>query len=96
MFQERQSFTTDIEDDETNGYLDLYFPMEKGNTNGIEQSPHREDLSNKSSNSGVVSPDDTEYSKSCTILQENTKEDLNACEVIVTVHQCSESSSISE
>lgn len=78
------------------GTLTYTFQMEKGNTNGIEQSPHREGLSNKSSNSGVVGPDDTEYSKSCTILQENAKEDLNACEVIVTVHQCSESSSISE
>lgn len=96
LLQGRQSITTDIEDNETTGYLDLYFPMKEGNTDGIEQSPYRERLSNKSSNAGVVGPDDTKYSKSCTILQENSQDDSNACEVTVTVHQCSENYSRSD
>ncbi|CAC5400707.1 unnamed protein product [Mytilus coruscus] len=92
----RRFITTEIEDEETTGYLDVYFDMENDNTKVVDGIPHIESLSTNSFNSGVVGQDNTEYFKPYTKLQGNCQEDSNACEVTVTVHQCSESSLRSE
>lgn len=94
--QRRQSITTDIADDETTGYLDVYFDIENDKTKIDDRVIHLESFSNNSLNSDVARKDNTENRKPYTELQHNRQEDSNACEVIVTVQQCSESSSTTE
>lgn len=91
----RQSIPTAIEDNETTGYLDVYFDMENDITRKEDETPHKS-FPNISENSDVVGNDNKECHKPYTVLQYNCQEDWNACEVIVTVHQCSENSSTSE
>ncbi|CAC5420376.1 unnamed protein product [Mytilus coruscus] len=57
--QGRQSITTEIEDDETLGYLDLYFAMENHNQKVKDRTSHRDSMSTNSSNTGVVGNDNT-------------------------------------
>ncbi|XP_063447426.1 uncharacterized protein LOC134726958 [Mytilus trossulus] len=93
--QGRQSITTEIEDDETTGYLDVYFDMENDITRKKDEIPH-ESFPNISENSDVVGNDNKECHKPYTVLLDNRQGDSNACEVIATEHQCSENSSTSE
>lgn len=91
--QGRQSIITEIEDEKSTGYLDVYFDMENDTSKVDGQIVHTESLSNISFNSDFGTQDNAEYCKPYTIPQNSCQENSNACEVIVTVHQCSENSS---
>lgn len=94
--EERHTVAVNINDNDTN-YLDAIFSVEENDIQVSNSDVLQTDsFSNTSSNSCVVSQDNTQYINSSQPLQINSQEDSHGYEVTVTVHQGIDSSSGSE
>ncbi|VDI35743.1 Hypothetical predicted protein [Mytilus galloprovincialis] len=71
--QGRQSIITEIEDEKSTGYLDVYFDMENHTSKVDGQLVHTESLSNISFNSDFGTKDNAEYCKPYRTVSKKTR-----------------------